>query len=95
MSRPSRNDSGSLKASPDGQLPRPEQTGISRREAVQRTLFGTAGLLLPNWLGTQNSFAAQSATQPGGRPTATAVQGKAKAVIQIWAWGGPSPPRHL
>jgi len=49
---------------------------ISRREAIRRGLFGVAGLLLADRL---RSPALAEA------PTA-----KAKAVIQIWMWGGPA-----
>jgi hypothetical protein len=49
---------------------------LSRREAMRRCLFGTAGLLLADGWGIR-SFA-------GTR------QAKAKSVIQIWMWGGPS-----
>ena len=49
---------------------------ISRREAVRRALFAASGLALADHL----SFRAFAAP-----PTA-----RAKAVIQIWMWGGPS-----
>ena len=49
---------------------------ISRREAVRRAMFAASGLVLANHL----SFRALAAA-----PTA-----RAKAVIQIWMWGGPS-----
>lgn len=48
---------------------------LSRREALRRCLFGTAGLLLADGWGLQ----ARAATHPT----------KAKSVIQIWMWGGP------
>ena len=48
---------------------------FSRREAMRRCLFGTAGLLLADGWGLH----ALAAT----RPT------KARSVIQIWMWGGP------
>ena len=48
---------------------------LSRREAVRRCLFGTAGLLLLNGWGL--------------RSRAAAGESKAKSVIQIWMWGGP------
>ena len=51
--------------------------GITRREALQRGIAGAAGLL---WLGNR-AFAAPEVIP--ARPT------KAKAVIQIWMWGGP------
>ncbi len=50
---------------------------LSRREAIRRALFATSGLVLANHL----SFRALGAT-----PTPNA---RAKAVIQIWMWGGP------
>jgi hypothetical protein len=49
---------------------------ISRREAVRRGLFGAAGVLAVDCLGL--------------RALAAAPPAKAKAVIQIWMWGGPS-----
>jgi hypothetical protein len=55
---------------------------ISRREAVRRGLAGPAGVLLAGVL----DLAALAAA----RPARAAIQGKAKAVIQIWMWGGPS-----
>ena len=53
-------------------------TPISRREAVRLTLFGATGLVLGHHLNLR-AFAST--------PSATA---KARAVIQIWMWGGPS-----
>jgi len=50
-------------------------TTISRREAVRRGLCGAAGLLLADRMSL-------------GAP-ATPQRGNAKAVIQIWMWGGP------
>jgi len=64
--------------------------GLTRREAVQRALLGTAGLLLPNWLGAHSLNAAQAAAPGARRPATTAGKAKAKAVIQIWVWGGPA-----
>lgn len=61
---------------PPRRIPGIAGTPISRREVMRRGLAGAAGLLLADRLG----LAAQTAT----RPT------KAKAVIQIWMWGGPS-----
>jgi hypothetical protein len=49
---------------------------ISRREAIRRALFVTSGLVLANHI----SFRAFGA----------APRARAKAVIQIWMWGGPS-----
>jgi len=51
---------------------------ISRREAIQRAMFGAAGLVLGQHL-TLRALA----DAPPVKPTA-------KAVIQIWMWGGPS-----
>ena len=48
---------------------------LSRREAMRRCLYGTAGLLLAEGWGLRS----QAATRPA----------KAKSVIQIWMWGGP------
>ena len=52
---------------------------VSRRQALRRTLFAATGL----FFGRHLSFAS---------PTAGGLfrGGKAKAVIQIWMWGGPS-----
>ena len=49
---------------------------ISRREAVRRALFAAGGLVLANHL----SF----------RAFAVPKTARARAVIQIWMWGGPS-----
>lgn len=50
-------------------------TAISRREAIRRSLLGTAGVMLASRF-SANALAAV-------RPP------KAKSVIQIWMWGGP------
>jgi hypothetical protein len=49
---------------------------ITRREALREGFFSAAGVLL----GSRLARAAQAASAPA----------KAKAVIQIWMWGGPS-----
>ncbi len=49
---------------------------ISRREALRCSLLGAAGLVLAG----RADLRAQAAARPA----------KAKAVIQIWMWGGPS-----
>jgi hypothetical protein len=55
---------------------------MTRREAVKRGLVGAAGLLLTEGASLRSLTAA---------PTAKAsAQSKAKAVIQIWMWGGPA-----
>jgi hypothetical protein len=48
---------------------------LSRREAMRRCLFGTAGLLLADGWGLRAYAAPRTA--------------KARSVIQIWMWGGP------
>jgi hypothetical protein len=45
-------------------------------------MYGAAGLMLPDWLGVRAWGAGEKANR---LPTA-----KAKSVIQIWMWGGPS-----
>ncbi len=55
---------------------------LSRREAIRRGIMTTAGLLLANGVSIPASAATQAA-----KPVSKA---KAKAVIQIWAWGGAS-----
>ncbi len=58
--------------------------GMTRREALRRSLVGTAGLALagagglPLWAASKPAVVAA----PGA--------GKAKSVIQIWCWGGPA-----
>jgi hypothetical protein len=54
-----------------------ENNVITRRQALKQGLVGTAGLALANRLGTQALQAAP-------------VRAKAKSVIQIWMWGGPT-----
>ena len=65
---------------------------ISRREALRRGLFGAAGLVLAGGLsrGAQAAPAAAPAVAAPVATTAGLARGKAKAVIQIWMWGGPS-----
>ncbi|MHC4953073.1 MAG: DUF1501 domain-containing protein [Planctomycetota bacterium] len=53
-------------------------TAITRRDALRGILLGGAGLALPGIFGSRSLFA-------GELPNA-----RAKAVIQIWLWGGPS-----
>ena len=58
-------------------MSRERTTGaLTRREAIKRGLLGAAGLALSDRLGIL--------TQPA------AAQARAKSVIQIWMWGGPS-----
>jgi hypothetical protein len=60
------------------ETPRDAAVPLSRREAMRCGLAGAAGLLLTS---AGNVLAA--ADKPAGKP-------KAKSVIQIWMWGGPS-----
>jgi hypothetical protein len=56
---------------------------LSRRELVRLGLCGATGLLMSEG----RSWAAPAASRPAAtQPTG----GKAKAVIQIWMWGGPA-----
>jgi len=52
---------------------------ISRREALREGLFSAAGLLIGSHIAPRAARAAQAAGA-----------GKAKSIIQIWMWGGPS-----
>jgi hypothetical protein len=54
----------------------PRDASISRRAVLRTGLLGAAGL----WLGRR----------PGRTAPVAERSGKAKAVIQIWMWGGPS-----
>jgi uncharacterized protein (DUF1501 family) len=51
---------------------------MTRRNALRMGLFGAAGLMLPDGL----ALKASGAVNP--------LKAKAKAVIQVWLWGGPS-----
>jgi hypothetical protein len=53
---------------------------LSRREMLRRCVFGTGGLLLLNGGGLNSLSAARATKSPA----------KARSVIQIWLWGGPS-----
>jgi hypothetical protein len=68
---------GAFKPLSDKQVSRMAGSAISRREAVQRTLLGAAGLVLGHHM-TLRSLAAVDTPKA-----------KAKSVIQIWMWGGP------
>lgn len=78
MNMPYNSNGGAFKPWSDKQVTHLAGTPMSRREAVQRALLGAAGLAL----GQHLTLRALAAT-----PAATA---KAKAVIQIWMWGGPA-----
>jgi hypothetical protein len=70
----------------------PGSTGgqVSRREALQRGILGSAGLLLAERrsAGAEPTAAAPAAKSPTAKSSA-GPPAKAKAVIQIWMWGGP------
>ncbi|MGQ9731021.1 MAG: DUF1501 domain-containing protein [Candidatus Zipacnadales bacterium] len=57
---------------------------MTRREMLRRTALGVTGVGL---LG-RGLAPAQAVSQPA--PAAASRQAKAKAIIQIWLWGGPS-----
>jgi hypothetical protein len=58
---------------------------VSRRELMYRGLLGTAGILLADRLPVGSTPARASQETPSGVAATT----KAKAVIQLWMWGGP------
>jgi hypothetical protein len=58
---------------------------ISRRELMRRSLCGAAGLLLADGVVRSVPVRASQIT-----PHGVTTNGKAKSVIQIWMWGGPS-----
>ncbi len=78
MSTRIRGHGGTFRPYSDRQLSVMRGFPMSRREAMQRALLGAAGLLL----GEHLSLRTWAAAPPAGP--------KAKAVIQIWLWGGPS-----
>ena len=59
---------------------------LTRRDVLRYGLYGAAGLAAGSWLG--GALKAMPSLASGPAPGAAA--GKAKAVIQIWMWGGPS-----
>jgi hypothetical protein len=61
-------------------------TVFSRRELMGRSVFGAAGLLLADSLSVRSVPVRASQITPDG----VTANAKAKAVIQIWMWGGPS-----
>ena len=67
---------------------------VSRREALKSGILGTAGLLLAERLaiGGESKATSAAAAAPASGPapkSPAAGPAKAKAVIQIWMWGGP------
>lgn len=53
-------------------------SAVSRRDVLRLGMFGAAGLMLTDW----SLLKAASAINP--------LKVKAKSVIQVWLWGGPS-----
>jgi hypothetical protein len=76
MSMERNSERGSLR--PDSVSP------VSRREALRCGLVGAAGMLLADGLASKSLAATQSKTAGKAKSNA-----KAKAVIQVWLWGGP------
>lgn len=62
-----------------------KRPGMSRREIIRLGLAGAAGMMFAPAM----SWGADAIARPATIPT-TGPVGKAKAVIQIWCWGGPS-----
>ncbi|MCB1231077.1 MAG: DUF1501 domain-containing protein [Verrucomicrobiae bacterium] len=58
---------------------------VSRREALRRSVYGSAGLLL------MEPFRLAAAPGTGAIPLegGQITEGKARSVIQVWLWGGP------
>jgi len=73
-----------------------EVARISRREAICRGLTGAAGLAVASQLGSEAWAARQAAAtgkqaaEAAAKQSASAYEGKAKSVIQIFLWGGMS-----
>lgn len=62
---------------------------VSRRQALQLGVLGSAGFLMANQLAAAaEPTAAPAVAAPAVAPAASRPA-KAKAVIQIWMWGGP------
>jgi hypothetical protein len=59
------------------------EIGITRREALRRTIHGTSGLLLASRFGL-------CAGQPDPQTAPAANKARARSVIQIFLWGGMS-----
>ena len=72
------SNTGTPNADSTGRISEKQGKCMSRREAMRSGLVGAAGFMLANSLG----LPAWADTQQ--------IKAKAKAVIQIWMWGGPS-----
>jgi hypothetical protein len=76
-------------------VPRGNARQVSRREALKRGILGTGGLLAAGHLpaGPFSGAAEPPASSANAPNESSAASGppkaKAKAVIQIWMWGGP------
>lgn len=57
---------------------------MTRREALRRSVYGSAGLLL------MEPLVVRGAVGTTGSEARSVADGPAKSVIQIWLWGGPS-----
>jgi len=62
--------------------------GITRRETLQRGLYGAAGLMLAKGVGS--ALAAETEAGPAPKPAPAQIKATAKSVIQIFLWGGMS-----
>ena len=82
-----------MTAKRDTFVPGPSGGQVSRREALKRGIVGSAGLLLGERLcAGAPAPEAKPAEAPAADPAPASAgppPAKAKAVIQIWMWGGP------
>jgi hypothetical protein len=62
---------------------------LTRRAFLESGLSGAAGMMLAGGAFTRAAGDDRPAAAPAPKPPAGA-RGKAKAVIQVWLWGGPS-----
>ena len=75
---------GASGPNPKSSLSSSDGNAISRREALHKGLAGATGL----WLAGRAGLPARAEAGPE-KSKAAAIPEKAKAVIQIWMWGGP------
>jgi hypothetical protein len=78
MKMPANAEGEPFKLYDDALILRMRESAMTRREAVRRALLGAGGLLLDHHLSLRALAAAPCA------------EARAKSVIQIWMWGGPS-----
>ena len=62
---------------------------VSRRDAMRRGVLGSAGLLSAGHLVNRQAAADDAETPNPETAEQKPLEAKAKAVIQIWMWGGP------